>query len=94
MPTVLPRYEHVRAALADHERFSSAHGVGYEDQFNAQMKGTVLASDPPDHTPLRALLSDKLAPKALAGLRARITALADSRPNSSPTPWPRAASTP
>ncbi|MFF4258759.1 cytochrome P450 [Streptomyces sp. NPDC001663] len=74
---VLPRYDHVRAALADHERFSSAHGVGYEDQFNAQMKGTVLASDPPDHTRLRALLSDKLAPKALAGLRTRITALAD-----------------
>ncbi|KUN88182.1 monooxygenase [Streptomyces griseoruber] len=74
---VLPRYDHVRTALADHERFSSAHGVGYEDQFNAQMKGTVLASDPPDHTRLRALLSDKLAPKALAGLRTRITALAD-----------------
>lgn len=74
---VLPRYEHVRAALADHERFSSAHGVGYEDQFNAQMKGTVLASDPPDHTRLRALLSDKLAPRALAKLRTRITALAD-----------------
>ncbi|MEW2395505.1 cytochrome P450 [Streptomyces sp. NPDC046862] len=74
---VLPRYEHVRAALADHERFSSAQGVGYEDQFNAQMKGTVLASDPPDHTRLRGLLSDKLAPKALAKLRTRITALAD-----------------
>ncbi|MEV6001481.1 cytochrome P450 [Streptomyces griseomycini] len=74
---VLPRYDHVRAALADHERFSSAQGVGYEDQFNTQMKGTVLASDPPDHTRLRALLSDKLAPKALAGLRTRIAALAD-----------------
>ena len=74
---VLPRYEHVRAALADHQRFSSAHGVGYEDRFNAQMKGTVLASDPPDHTRLRALLSDKLAPRALTKLRARIHDLAD-----------------
>ncbi|MFK0159937.1 hypothetical protein ACIQVK_48715 [Streptomyces sp. NPDC090493] len=73
----LPRYEHVRAALADHERFSSAHGVGYEDQFNARMTGTVLASDPPDHTRLRALLSDKLAPRALTKLRARITDLAE-----------------
>ncbi|MFG2469736.1 cytochrome P450 [Streptomyces canus] len=74
---VLPRYDHVRAALADHERFSSAQGVGYEDQFNAPMKGSVLASDPPDHTRLRAVLSDKLAPKALAKLRTRIADLAD-----------------
>lgn len=74
---VLPRYEHVRAALADHERFSSAHGVGYEDQFNALMKGTVLACDPPDHTRLRAVLSEKLAPKALAKMRTRISELGD-----------------
>ncbi|WP_330350371.1 cytochrome P450 [Streptomyces sp. NBC_00582] len=74
---VLPRYEHVRAALADHERFSSAHGVGYEDQFNVRQKGSVLASDPPDHTRLRAVLSEKLAPKALAKLRTRIAAIAD-----------------
>jgi cytochrome P450 len=51
--------------------------VAYEDQFNAPMKGSVLASDPPDHTPLRAVLSEKLAPKALAKLRTRIAALAD-----------------
>ena len=31
---VLPRHEHVRAALADHERFSSAQGVGYEPELN------------------------------------------------------------
>ncbi|WP_037683398.1 cytochrome P450 [Streptomyces cellulosae] len=74
---VVPRYDSVRAALADHERFSSAQGVGYEDQFNAPMKGSVLASDPPDHTRLRAVLSDKLAPKALAKLRTRIADLAD-----------------
>ncbi|MFI8075306.1 cytochrome P450 [Streptomyces sp. NPDC086033] len=74
---VLPRYDHVRAALADHERFSSAQGVGYEDQFNAPMRGSVLASDPPDHTRLRAVLSDRLAPKALAKLRTRIAELAD-----------------
>jgi cytochrome P450 len=43
---VLPRHEHVRAALADHQRFSSAHGVGYEDRFNARTKGTVPAGEP------------------------------------------------
>ncbi|GAQ65281.1 hypothetical protein [Streptomyces scabiei] len=74
---VLPRYDHVRAAPADQERFSSAHGVGYEDQFDAQTKGTVPAGDPPDHTRLWAPLSDKLVPKARAGLRTRIAALAD-----------------
>src|SRR5438874_13055478 len=41
------------------------------------MKGSVLASDPPDHTRLRAVLSDKLAPKSLAKLRTRIADLAD-----------------
>ncbi|WP_019074558.1 hypothetical protein [Streptomyces hokutonensis] len=27
---MLPRYDHVRAALSDHERFSSTHGAGIE----------------------------------------------------------------
>lgn len=74
---VLPRHEQVRAALADHERFSSAQGVGYEPELNENTKGTVLASDPPEHDALRAVLSQQLAPRALARLRARIEDQAD-----------------
>ncbi|MGC0397606.1 cytochrome P450 [Streptomyces sp. SAI-126] len=77
-PGSFPATSTSAAALSDHARFSSAHGVGYEDQFNARMEGTVLVSDPPDQARLRAPLSDKLTSKALAGLRTRIAALADA----------------
>ncbi|MHA6622978.1 cytochrome P450 [Pseudonocardia sp. DLS-67] len=75
---VLPRHAEVRAALGDHERFSSARGVGYEPQVNAQLRGTVLASDPPEHDRLRAVLADRLAPRALASLRTTIAEQADA----------------
>lgn len=65
----LPRYEHVRAALRDHERFSSVDSVGYEPSLNERRRGGVLATDPPEHEVLRAVLSESLAPRALAGLR-------------------------
>lgn len=74
---ILTRYEQVRSALRDHGLFSSAQGVGYEDQLNANMRGTVLASDPPEHDRLRAVLRDKLAPKAVRGLQDRIAEQAD-----------------
>jgi cytochrome P450 len=73
---VLPRYPQVRAALAHHDAFSSA-GVAYDDQMNEQLRGTVLASDPPEHDRLRAVLAERLAPRALRGLRVQIAAQAD-----------------
>lgn len=75
---VLPRYEQVRAALADPATFSSAEGVGYEPQLNEYLKGSVLASDPPEHGPLRAVLSEQLAPRAVTGLRSTIQEKADA----------------
>lgn len=33
-----PRYEQVRTALRDHERFSSRHSVGYEPSLNAALR--------------------------------------------------------
>lgn len=65
----LPRYEHVRAALGDHERFSSVDSVGYEPSLNERRRGGVLATDRPEHDTLRAALSESLAPRALAKLR-------------------------
>ncbi len=66
---VLARYADVRAALADAATFSSAAGVGVSDEMNAMQAGSVLASDDPEHARLRAVLSEKLAPRALASLR-------------------------
>jgi len=74
---VLPRYEQVRSALGDPGRFSSDAAVAYEPQFNELFRGSVLASDPPDHGRLRKVLSAKLAPRALATLRTRIAEQAD-----------------
>jgi cytochrome P450 len=69
----LTRYEDVRQAGIDYARFSSADGVGLLDMFNERLRGTVLASDPPEHTVLREILSEKLAPRALTELGKQIT---------------------
>lgn len=75
---VVARYADVRAVLADDTTFSSASGVGMDDRMNAMQAGTVLASDDPQHAALRAVLSEKLAPRALAKLRTQIAEQADS----------------
>lgn len=75
---VLARYADVRAALADAATFSSATGVGVSDEMNVMQAGSVLASDDPEHARLRAVLSQKLAPRALASLRTAIAGQADA----------------
>lgn len=71
----LTRYRDVRAAGIDHARYSSADGVCLIDEFSAQLRGTVLGSDPPEHTALRAVLSEKLAPRALTALRETVATI-------------------
>ncbi|MDQ0382871.1 cytochrome P450 [Amycolatopsis thermophila] len=74
----IARYSDVRKALADAATFSSAAGVGVSDEMNAMQTGTVLASDDPQHAELRAVLSEKLAPRALTALRSAIAEQADA----------------
>ncbi|WP_344043823.1 cytochrome P450 [Nocardioides panacihumi] len=74
----LTRYDTVRTALGDWESFSSAHGVGFNPMVNEALAGTSLASDPPDHTALRAALTENLSPRALRGLKGQIDAKADA----------------
>ena len=74
----LARYADVRAALRDHEHFSSQGSVGLEPSLNATREGTVIASDPPEHDLLRQVLSERLAPRALGDARASITRRAES----------------
>ena len=73
---VLTRYADVRAATGNWRSFTSAQGVALTEQFNQQLVGSVLASDPPEHDALRAVLSDKLAPRGLARTRDQISAYA------------------
>jgi len=72
------RYAEVRAALRDHARFSSWGSVGYEPELNRVREGTVIASDPPEHDVLRRVLSERLAPRALAGAREEIARRAEA----------------
>ncbi|WP_433343123.1 cytochrome P450 [Streptomyces sp. CA-253872] len=74
---VLTRYATIRAALAHWESYSSA-SIGFNPQVNEALAGTSLASDPPDHTRLRATLTENLSPRALRGLRPGIEAKADA----------------
>jgi cytochrome P450 len=65
---ILPRYKEVFAALRDHERFSSASGVGLNDVMNEATKGgSVLCTDPPQHNHLRRILGSRLTARALRG---------------------------
>jgi cytochrome P450 len=75
---VIGRYADVRAALRDWQAFTSSEGVAMTEQMNANMRGSVLASDPPEHDVLRGVLSEKLAPRALAKLRDEIGERADA----------------
>ncbi|MDI3329436.1 MAG: cytochrome P450 [Micrococcus sp.] len=74
---VITRYEDVRAALGDPETFSSTQ-VAFNEQMNEVLRGTSLATDPPHHQKLRAVLSENLTPRALRGMKADIEAKADA----------------
>lgn len=73
---MLTRYEDVKEASGDWETYTSRHGVGLRDDFNDFIIGTILGTDPPEHDHLRAILYDKLTPRALSGLRPRVEAWA------------------
>ena len=72
----LTRYDVIRDALARPEVFSSTKVAWNEDMNNA-LRGTSLATDPPEHTPLRATLMERLKPRALRPLADDIQAKAD-----------------
>ena len=73
----LTRYDVIRDALADWESFSSV-SIGFNPAVNEALTGTSLASDPPVHTQLRAVLAENLAPRALRNLKDEIDAKADA----------------
>ncbi|MFZ3452246.1 cytochrome P450 [Arthrobacter sp. 7Tela_A1] len=73
----LTRYDLIREVLGDPETFSSTT-LGFNPMVNEALQGTSLASDPPVHTQLRAVLSENLTPRALRGLKVVIDEKADT----------------
>ncbi|NKQ52505.1 cytochrome P450 [Amycolatopsis sp. K13G38] len=74
----LTRYDVIRDALRDWETFSSAGAIGFNRAVNDALTGTSLATDPPEHTRLRATLTENLSPRALRELKKTIEAKGDA----------------
>lgn len=72
------RYDDVHHVLGNDEVFSSAASISVNPDFNRLYQGAVIASDGEDHSRLRAVLSHRLAPRALRGLSGDLQARADA----------------
>lgn len=60
----LTRYAPIKAALADPALFSSARPT-FNTFMNASLRGTALATDPPQHSELRRVIARNLSPRVL-----------------------------
>ncbi|WP_280182716.1 cytochrome P450 [Nocardia cyriacigeorgica] len=74
----LPRYDEVRATLADDATFRTGDGVSLNTHYNGLIRGSTFASDGQRHTFLRGLVANKLTPRALRPMRGRIEETATS----------------
>ncbi len=72
----LTRYQTIRAALENHDVFSSKK-VAFNDDMNRALAGTSLATDPPEHRQLRKTLLAPLTPRALRSIEDGINNKAD-----------------
>ena len=69
------RFADVRRVLADQRVFSSAQGVVQNAAMNAAMAGSIVGTDPPEHTRLREILGRPLTPARLAPMRDMLSEL-------------------
>ena len=74
----LGRWDVVRTALNDWETWSSASGVGLIPVINDAWKDALICVDPPRHTGMRKLFTDRLGPRQLQGVQACITQRAEA----------------
>lgn len=70
----LSRFDDVLAAHLDHDTFISKHGPTIEDSGGAQ--GTLIGTDPPDHTWQRKLVSRLFTQRAIGQLEPKVRAIA------------------
>jgi cytochrome P450 len=68
----LGRYDQVREALRDWQTFSSAQGAGLNDIINNAWKEALICLDPPKHTEMRKLITDRIGPRHLKDLQQTI----------------------
>jgi cytochrome P450 len=54
------RYADVKSTMKDYENFQSHKGPGFNDPYNEKMQGTVVASNPPEHSEIRATMVKRL----------------------------------
>lgn len=71
------RYDDVRDAFGDPATFSST-GVAFNATMRQLLAGTTLATDPPEHTALRATLVENLSPRAVRKMAGEIRAKAEA----------------
>lgn len=78
----LARFDDIRRAVHDHERFSSAGGimVGQDviSDLTSSQWPTMITLDPPRHDELRRLVSRAFTPRAIAGMEDDVRAIARS----------------
>jgi cytochrome P450 len=75
---IFSRFREVKEALTDHETYRSGAGVGLYGPANDALRGTVIASDPPDHSVLRRVLADRMSPRGMKSLQSSIQVAADA----------------
>jgi cytochrome P450 len=75
---LMSRFEDVKKALNDHETYTSGQGVGLFKPANEAMRGTVIASDPPDHAPLRRVLAERMSPRGIRAIQDDVEAKAEA----------------
>lgn len=68
----LGRYDQVREALRDWQTYSAAQGAGLNDIINTAWKDALICVDPPVHTEMRKLFTDRIGPRHLKELEETI----------------------
>ena len=83
---LITRYEDVKAALSDHERFSNARPPGFvmpgaptisDEELASSRAGNLLGLDPPEHQRLRRMLTAEFTIRRMKRLEPRIVEIVD-----------------
>ncbi len=83
---LITRYEDVKAALSDHERFSNGRPPGFvmpgaptlsEEEIASSRAGNLLGLDPPEHQRLRRMLTPEFTIRRMRRLEPRIVEIVD-----------------